>query len=135
MSVWVDGTNFGEVVGTLVADNARIAKAAPNGSGALHAACATLINDAETATGSLPTPDPTVTELLTRAYSLEGAAGNGCYGAAGKPAQLRQAERDGIKADAIYDEVIRRIRAIDGTAPVTTTTSGNTGGSGAGGLF
>ena len=81
MSVWVSGTSFGEDIGTLVADNARIAKVAPNGAGALHAACSTMINDAEMANSSLPSPDPTVTDLLTKAYGLEGTAGNDCYNA------------------------------------------------------
>jgi hypothetical protein len=135
MSVWVDGTGFGADIGTLVADNARIAKVAPNGSGALHAACSTMINDAEMANSSLPSPDPTVTDLLTQAYGLEGTTGNDCYEGASNPKLLTQAERDGIKADALYQEAVQRIRAIDGKAPVTTTTSGNTGNSGVGGIF
>jgi hypothetical protein len=48
---------------------------------------------------------------------------------------LTTSERDGIKASALYDEVIDRIRAIDGKSTVTTTTSGNTGSSGVGGIF
>ena len=88
MSVWVNGTGFGEDIGTLVADNARIAKVAPNGAGALHAACSTMINDAEMANSSLPSPDPTVTDLLTQAYGLEGTAGNDCYNGATDHEQL-----------------------------------------------
>jgi hypothetical protein len=76
MSVWVTGTNFGADIGTLVADNARIAKVVPNGSGAVHAACGTLVTDAEMANTELPSPDPEVTDLLTKAYGLEGTAGN-----------------------------------------------------------
>jgi hypothetical protein len=136
MSVWVSGTTFGADIGTLVADNARIAKVAPNGTGALHAACSTMINDAEMANSSLPSPDPTVTDLLTQAYGLEGTAGNDCYDAGTTNKKLLlTSERDGIKADALYDEVIHRIRAIDGQATVTTTTSGNSGNSGIGGIF
>ncbi len=135
MSVWVNGTGFGEDIGTLAADNARIAKVAPNGAGALHAACSTMINDAEMANSSLPSPDPTVTDLLTQAYGLEGTAGNDCYNGASDHAQLVKSEREGIKADALYQEAIQRIRAVDGQAPVTTTTSGNTGNSGIGGIF
>jgi hypothetical protein len=135
MSVWVSGTGFGGDIGTLVADNARIAKVAPNGSGALHAACSTMINDAEMANSSLPSPDPTVTDLLTQAYGLEGTAGNDCYDGASSPTLLSQAERDGIKADAYYDEVLQRIRAVDGHEPETTTTSGNSGNSGIGGIL
>ena len=136
MSVWVSGTSFGSDVGTLVADNARIAKVAPNGTGALHAACSTMINDAEMANSSLPSPDSTVTDLLTQAYGLEGTAGNDCYDAGTTNKKLLlTSERDGIKADALYDEVVQRIRAIDGRPPVTTTTSGNSGNSGIGGIF
>jgi hypothetical protein len=135
VSVWVNGTGFGGDIGTLVADNARIAKVAPNGSGALHAACSTMINDAEMANSSLPSPDPTVTDLLTQAYGLEGTAGNDCYNGASDPKLLDEAERDGIKADALYNEALQRIRAIDGKVPETTTTSGNSGDSGVGGIF
>ncbi|HTU36371.1 MAG TPA: hypothetical protein VMF35_00045 [Acidimicrobiales bacterium] len=135
MSVWVSGTGLGDEIGTLVADNARIAKVAPNGTGALHAACSTMINDAEMANSSLPSPDPTVTDLLTQAYGLEGTAGNDCYDGASNPALLTRSEREGIKADAFYNEALQRIRAITGKVPVTTTTSGNSGNSGIGGIF
>ena len=33
MSVWVSGTSLGEDIGTLIADNARVAKDVPNGTG------------------------------------------------------------------------------------------------------
>ena len=135
ISVWVSGTGLGEDIGTLVADNARIAKVAPNGAGALHAACSTMINDAEMANSSLPSPDPTITDWLTQAYGLEGTAGNDCYNGASNPKLLAEAEHEGIRADALYQEVIQRIRAIDGRAPVTTTTSGNSGDSGVGGIL
>ena len=58
MSVWVNGTSFGADIGTLVADNARIPKVAPNGAGAVHAACGTLVTDAEMANSSCPRPTP-----------------------------------------------------------------------------
>jgi len=136
MSVWVNGTSFASDLGTLVADNARIAKVAPNGAGALHAACSTMINDAEMANSSLPSPDPQVTDLLTQAYGLEGTAGNDCYNSGATNQKLLTAsERAGIKADALYNEVIQRIRQIDGRTTVTTTTSGNSGNSGIGGIF
>jgi hypothetical protein len=134
MSVWVNGTNFGKDIGTLVADNARIAKVVPNGSGAVHAACGTLVTDAEMANTELPSPDPEVTDLLTQAYGLEGTAGNECYDAGSTNKKLlSQSARDAIKAEAIYNEVLQRIRAIDGKVPVTTTTTGNSGNSG--GIF
>ena len=135
MSVWVSGTGLGPEIGTLVADNARIAKVVPNGSGVLHAACSTIVNDAEMANSTLPSPDPTVTELLTQAYGLEGTAGNDCYGGASDRSTLTRAEREGSQADALYREALRRIGAVDGHPPATTTTVGNSGDSGAGGIF
>jgi hypothetical protein len=134
MSVWVSGTNLGADIATLVGDNARIAKVVPNGSGAVHAACATLITDAEMANTELPSPDPEVTDLLTKAYGLEGTAGNECYDAGSTNKKLLAASaRNAIKAEALYNEVLQHIRAIDGKAPATTTTVGNSGNSG--GIF
>ena len=134
MSVWVNGTNLGADIATLVADNARIPKVVPNGTGAVHAACGTLVTDAEAANTELPAPDPEVTDLLTKAYGLEGTLGNQCYDAGStNKSLLAQSARNAIKAEALYNEALQRIRAIDGTVPVTTTTVGNSGNSG--GIF
>jgi hypothetical protein len=130
MSVWVSGTTFGADIGTLVADNARIPKVVPNGSGALHAACSTLLNDAEMANTNLPSPDPDVTDLLTKAYGLEGTAANQCYDAGTtNTVLLAESERNSIKAEALYQQVLQRIRQIDGRAVSTTTTTDNSSGS------
>jgi hypothetical protein len=130
MSVWVSGTNFGADIGTLLGDNARVPKDVPNGTGAVHAACSTLLNDAEMANTQLPSPDPGVTDLLTRAYGLEGDAANECYDAgATNAALLAQSRRNAIKAEALYNQVLQRIRQIDGKVVATTTTTDNaTGG-------
>jgi hypothetical protein len=129
MSVWVSGTGFGQDIGTLIADNARVPKDVANGTGAVHAACGTLLNDAESANTNLPSPDPDVTDLLTQAYGLEGSAGNTCYDAgATNKKLLAEAERDGIKAEALYNEALQRIRQIDGKVVSTTTTTDNSSG-------
>ncbi len=136
MSVWVSGTSLGEDIGTLVADNARVPKDVANGTGAVHAACSTLLNDSEMANSSLPSPDPDVTELLTKAYGLEGTAANQCFDAgATNQKLLAESQRNGVKAEALYQEALQRIRVVDGQVPVTTTTAGNTGNSGIGGIF
>jgi hypothetical protein len=102
----------------------------PNGTGAVHAACATLLNDAEMANTNLPSPDPDVTALLTKAYGLEGTAANQCFDAGtSNPKLLAQAERNGIKAEALYDQALQRIRQIIGHTPSTTTTTDNSSGS------
>ncbi len=129
MSVWVSGTGFGQDIGTLVADNARVPKDVANGTGAVHAACSTLLNDAEMANTELPSPDPTVTDLLTRAYGLEGTAANDCYDAGTSNTKLLSTSyRDGIKAEALYRQALERIRAVTGRLPTTTTTTDNAGG-------
>ncbi len=129
MGVWVSGTGFGEDIGTLIADNARVPEDVVNGTGAIHAACSTLLNDAEMANTELPAPDPTVTDLLTKAYGLEGTAANDCYDAGStNKALLNTSYRDGIKAQALYQEALERIRAIDGRLPTTTTTTDNASG-------
>ncbi len=129
MSVWASGTSLGEDIGTLIADNARVPKDVPNGTGAVHAACSTLLNDAEMANTELPSPDPEVTDLLTEAYGLEGDAANECYDAGATNTKLLlQSERNGIKAEALYNEVLQRIRQIDGKVVSTTTTTDNSTG-------
>jgi hypothetical protein len=135
MSVWVGGTNLGQDIGTLIADNARIPKVVANGAGALHAACSTMLNDAEAANTELPSPDSEVTNVLTQAYSLEGTAANDCYDSGSTNTQLlTESRHDTIKAEALFNQVLQRIRAIDGQMPSTTTTVGNSGNSG-GGIF
>ena len=130
MSVWVSGTSFGEDIGTLVADNARVPKDVANGTGAVHAG---LRHHSSTTprwpTRNLPSPDPDVTDLLTQAYGLEGTAANDCYDAgATNKKLLAQSEHDAIKAEALYDQVLQRIRQIDGRTPSTTTTTDNSSG-------
>ena len=130
MSVWVSGTTLGQDIGTLVADNARVPEDVANGTGAVHAACGTLLNDAEMANTNLPSPDPEVTALLTKAYGLEGTAANQCFDAgATNKKLLAQSEHNSIKAEALYDQALQRIRQIIGrTVSTTTTTDNSTGG-------
>jgi hypothetical protein len=129
MSVWVSGTDFGGDIGTLIADNARVPKDVANGTGAVHAACSTLLNDAQMAYAELPSPDPDVTQLLNSAYTLEQAAANDCYIAGTTDTKLlTKAEHEGIKAEALYNQALQRIRQIDGRAVPTTTTTDNSSG-------
>ena len=130
MSAWVSGTNFGAQIGTLIADDARIPRDVANGTGAVHAACSTLLNDAQMAYAELPSPDPDVNQLLNSAYTLEQSAANDCYNAGSTDTKLlTKAQREGIKAEALYNQALQRIREIDGKpVPTTTTTDNSTGG-------
>jgi hypothetical protein len=126
MSSWVKGTSLGEDIGTLVADNARLPKDVHNGTRAVHAACGTMLDDAEMANGELPTPDAQVTDWLSTAYNLEGTAANECYSAGSTNKKLlTKAEGETTKAEALYSRALIRIESIDGREPSTTTTTEN----------
>jgi hypothetical protein len=126
MSVWVKGTGLGEDIGTLMADNARVPKDVKNGTGAMHAACGTMEDDADMANDELPTPDGEVTNWLSTAYGLEGTAATECYNAGSTNKKLlAESARNAKKAEALYSRALIRIQSIDGRIPTTTTTTDN----------
>ena len=127
LSEWVRNTAVGEDIGTLVADNARIAK--EKTTSAMHAACGTMEVDADTANDELPTPDAQVSDWLSDAYGLEGTAATDCYNAGVVNEKLlATAEEDGKKADGLYVRALIAIQSIDGRLPTTTTTTDNSPG-------
>ncbi len=109
-----------------MADNARIPKVVPNGTGAVHAACGTLVTDAEMANSELPTPDSQVTDLADQGLRPGGHGGQRVLRRRARPTRrlLATAERNAIKAEALYDEVARiRIHRRSVAATTTTTTT------------
>jgi hypothetical protein len=130
MTEWVNGTGLGGDIGTLNADNARIPLDVANGTGAVHAACGTVEDDADMANGELPTPDPQVTDWLSTAYGLEGTAATECYNAGATNTKLlAESARNTAKAHALYQRALIRIQSIIGRPVATTTTTDNaTGG-------
>lgn len=128
VSVWVKNTGFGQDIGALVADNARIAKETTVGG--MHAACGTMEVDADTANDELPIHGaPQVSVWLSTAYGLEGTAANDCYKAGVTNTKLlATAEEDGKKADGLYERALIAIQSIDGRLPTTTTTTDNSPG-------
>jgi hypothetical protein len=126
MSAWVRGTSLGADIGTLVADNARVPRDVANGTGAVHAACATMEQDAARANGELPSPDAQVTYWLSAAYGLEGTAATECYNAGSTNKKLLvEAERNMARAEALFSRALIRTQSIDGRLPSTTTTTDN----------
>ncbi len=132
MSAWVNGTNFGEDIATLMADNARVPKVVPNGAGPCMARAAR--GDRR---GGGEHRDalarPRGDGPVTKAYGLRGGRATRGYdaGSTNRPAPRPARPGRGIKAEALYDEVIQRIHAIDGKVPVDDHDrrySGNTGG-------
>jgi hypothetical protein len=124
MSVWVKGTNLGGEIGTLKADNARVPK--EKGAGGFHAACGTMEDDADMGNQELPSPDFKVTDWLSSAYGLEGAAATECYDSGGSNTKLlAESARKAAKAEALFSRALIRIQSIDGRVPSTTTTTDN----------
>jgi hypothetical protein len=129
VSVWVNNTGFGQDIGALVADNARIPK--EKTTVAMHAACGTMELDADNANQELPIKAaPQVTVWLSTAYGLEGTAATECYDAGvTNQALLAKAEAATAKADRLYSRALIAIDSIDGRVPTTTTTTDNQPGS------
>jgi hypothetical protein len=109
---WAQSTSFSSELSAVQGDVRRIDALEPQ-SASLKTECAVLVNDALIANGNLPTPDLTLTNLLSTAYSVAGEAGHNCLSGAGAgTALLRRsstertaARRDMIKALARFDTV------------------------------
>jgi len=125
VSAWVKSSGFGEDIGTLVADNARISRETTATN--MHAACEIMDDDAGTALDELPILGaPQVTDWLSTAYGLEATAATDCYKAGVTNKKLlATAEEDGKKADRLYTRALIAIQSIDGRLPTTTTTTDN----------
>jgi hypothetical protein len=123
---WVQGTNLGQSIGTVVGDAARVraALAAHRGSGVVHTDCGVLLTDAQQANGELPTPDTQLTDLLSSGYALAYDAGYDCYNSAGTNAALvAKASRERIEAEAKLQQAVNLVGQILGSPLSTTTTT------------
>jgi hypothetical protein len=109
---WATTAGFSASVSHIQADLRQI------DAGADHPAtiltyCQVLVTDALIANGNLPTPDQTLTDLLSTAYSEAGDAGHDCKAGAGSGRKLLtrsaaervKARMDLIKALAQFDAV------------------------------
>jgi len=119
VSSWAKSTGFSAELSTVQGDIRLVdSLSTPSGSLGSHAsviktACAVLVQDTLTANQNLPTPDQTLTDLLSTAYSKAGGAGHDCYSGAGHDNDLLSrsatqrvtARRDLIKALARFDLV------------------------------
>lgn len=132
IQAWVKGSRFANSVGTLRADSVRIETVINehHGSSAIRTDCSVIVTDASSANDELPTPDTLLTELLSRAYALEGSAGSACYAAGStNKALLSRSARDRVEANDLFNDAIARISAITGkTVSTTTSTQPSAGG-------
>jgi hypothetical protein len=109
---WSTTAGFSASVSTLQGDIRRV-DAVQHDPADLPADCNLLVIDALSANQNLPTPDQTLTSLLSTAYSVAGDAGHSCLSGAGDGTRLlarsaterTAAQRDLIKALARFDAV------------------------------
>lgn len=128
---WVDGSGLGQSVGTVLGDAARVrvAVAEHRGAAVLRTDCGVLVTDTEAANGELPSPDTTLTDLLSAGYTLAYQAGNDCYDSGDtNQALLARSARERIKAEAKLDEAVQRVGQLTHVALSTTTTTQPGGG-------
>jgi hypothetical protein len=131
ISTWVSGAGAGSAIGAIEADNAAIdrALASHSAAGVVRTACALLSNDASAGNSNLPTPDDRLTTALENAYQVEYSAGNNCYrGAAGNASLLRHSADERRQGSSDLTRAVRRITAVTGQVPSTTTTTSPDGG-------
>lgn len=126
IDTWVSGAGAGPTIGAIEADNATIDRALATHSpaGVVRTACALLSNDASAGNSNLPTPDDQLTTALENAYQVEYSAGNHCYRGAGENAALLRRSADERRQGAAdLAQAVRRITAVTGQVPSTTTTT------------
>ncbi|MGC8462188.1 MAG: hypothetical protein ACP5P9_00755 [Acidimicrobiales bacterium] len=126
VTTWMTSGSGGATIGELEVDNRNVARAlARHDSPAeVRAVCDLLATDAATGHGNLPTPDQQLTELLDRAYTHEFDAGVECEQAAGGgSAQQARSAANRAAGLALLEQAVRRVAAITGHDPSTTTTT------------
>jgi len=123
---WVAGANLGSSIGTLEADIARIGTVLGQGKGlsVVQTDCIVLEQDATAANGDLPTPDPTLTKELSRAYTLAYDAGADCDNAGSlTDASFRRATVERRQAREAMRVALARAERLTGKTVATTTTT------------
>lgn len=131
LAAWAHDTGLGQDLGALHHDALDVGKALADhrGSGVLRTVCDVLSVTAESAHGSLPSPDTRTTQLLARAYTLDYEAGNDCYDAGATGTRLlRRSARERAAADRYVAAALARIDRVTGTTVATTTTTQPTAG-------
>jgi hypothetical protein len=120
----VAANGIGPAIGTLEADDARIAADVTAGEyGNLHADCALLDSDLSTVASSPTSPDETLSQDMTAAFSDEAAAGRDCFGgSAANQAVLARSRTERIQAQANLESALARIGTLTGRVPSTATT-------------
>ncbi len=115
---WVSSTGLTGSLSTLRGDARRIDTVeARHDAAGLRTDCDVLVNDALSANQNLPSPDDTLTRILSAAYAAASAAGRHCLnGAAGNRALLTRAADELATAEEGYVKAQARLDALNATA-------------------
>jgi hypothetical protein len=116
---WATSTGLSVSLGTLRGDARRIAVVeARHDPASLGTDCDVLVNDALSANQNLPTPDDTLTRILSAAYGAAASAGRHCLtGAGGDRALLARSAAELATAESGYVKAEARLDALDATGP------------------
>jgi hypothetical protein len=116
---WATTTGLAGSLSTLRSDARRIvAVEAGRDPAAVRTDCDVLVNDALSANQNLPTPDGTLTMVLSAAYASAAAGGHDCLeGAGGNEASLRRSRHELAAAASGYVKAEARLDAIGATGP------------------
>lgn len=131
VGTWVQSTQMGQSVGTVLDDAARVtwAVSTHQDAGVIHTVCAVLLDDTEAANENLPTPDQQLTVLLSNAYGEEGTTANNCYDAGTtNPTLQATSARQRATARAGIERALARVITLTGHGVPTTTTTQPGGG-------
>jgi hypothetical protein len=116
---WATTTGLAASLSTLRADARRVATVeARHDAAGLGTDCDVLVNDALSANQNLPSPDDTLTHILSSAYASASAGGRHCLaGAGGDRSLLTRSAADLATAQSGYVKAEARIDALDATGP------------------
>jgi hypothetical protein len=126
VSTWMTSGSGGATIGELEVDNRNVARALAQHDppAEVRSVCDLLATDAAAGHGNLPTPDSELTTLLDQAYTHEFDAGAECEQAAGGgAAELARSAANRAAGLTLLQQAVRRVTAITGHVPSTTTTT------------
>jgi hypothetical protein len=116
---WATTTGLAGSLATLRSDARRVAEVeARHDVAGVRTDCDVLVNDALGANQNLPSPDATLTRILSAAYTSASAGGRHCLsGAGGNSTLLTQSAAELHSAASGYVKAQARLDAIDATGP------------------
>lgn len=119
---WATTTGLAASLGTLRGDARRIALVeARHDAAGVRTDCDVLVNDALGANQNLPSPDATLTRILSAAYASASVGGRHCLtGAAGNAALLRRSALELATAASGYVKAEARLDALDAIGPLSS---------------